>query len=236
VKYDKVISGKFISRPNRFIAKVEIDGTEETVHVKNTGRCRELLVPDAKVYLSVSDNPARKTRCDLIAVEKVRGGKPLLINMDSQLPNGATAEWLNNCGLFSENAVIRREVTFGKSRFDFCIDDCGKKTFIEVKGVTLENEGVALFPDAPTERGARHLEELVKAKEEGYGAYVMFVIQMKGPKSFTPYTARDLQFTRNLVKAQSAGVKVMAYDTLVTAHEIILDSPIKVILPKEEEL
>lgn len=232
MKYDKVISGKFISRPNRFIAKVEVDGTEETVHVKNTGRCRELLVPDAKVYLSVSDNPARKTRCDLIAVEKVRGGKPLLINMDSQLPNGATAEWLNNCGLFSENAVIRREVAFGKSRFDFCVDDCGKKTFIEVKGVTLENEGVALFPDAPTERGVKHLNELVECVKEGYGAYVLFVIQMKEIREFRPNDAMHPEFGNALRNAAENGVKILAADCTVTPDSMVIDGKVTVNLSR----
>lgn len=232
MKYDKVISGKFISRPNRFIAKVEIDGTEETVHVKNTGRCRELLVPDARVYLSVSDNPARKTRCDLIAVEKIRGGKPLLINMDSQLPNGAAEEWLNKCGLFSENAVIRREVTFGKSRFDFCVDDGSRKTFIEVKGVTLENDGVALFPDAPTERGVKHLNELVECVKEGYGAYVLFVIQMKEIREFRPNDSMHPEFGNALRNAAENGVEIIAADCLVTPDSMVIDGEIAVNLSR----
>lgn len=232
MKYDKVISGKFISRPNRFIAKVEIDGTEETVHVKNTGRCRELLVPDARVYLSVSDNPARQTRCDLIAVEKIRGGKPLLINMDSQLPNGAAEEWLNKCGLFSENAVIRREVTFGKSRFDFCVDDGGRKTFIEVKGVTLENDGVALFPDAPTERGVKHLNELVECVKEGYGAYVLFVIQMKEIREFRPNDSMHPEFGDALRNAAENGVEIIAADCLVTPDSMVIDGEIAVNLSR----
>ncbi|MBQ8388897.1 MAG: DNA/RNA nuclease SfsA, partial [Clostridia bacterium] len=161
MKYENVIAAKFLSRPNRFIAHVEIDGRAEVAHVKNTGRCRELLVAGATVYLAVSDNPERKTKYDLIAVEKAREGKPpLMINMDSQIPNGVACEWARSCGLFSPEAKIRREVTYGRSRFDLYVEDGARRAFIEVKGVTLERDGVALFPDAPTERGVKHVDEL----------------------------------------------------------------------------
>ena len=187
MKYRKVIPAAFISRPNRFMAKVRIgsaDAPLETVHVKNTGRCKELLVPGCRVYLAESDNTARKTKYDLVAVEKnaaqLAGPGPLLINMDSQAPNDAAEEWLNagGDGLFSESAIVRREVTFGSSRFDFYIEDGERKAFVEVKGVTLEQDGVVLFPDAPTERGVKHLHELCRAVDDGYECYLLLVIQM----------------------------------------------------------
>ena len=181
MRYSHVIQGTFISRPNRFIAYVEVGGVTETVHVKNTGRCRELLVPGCTVYLAVSDNPARKTKYDLIAVEKCRpDGSVWRINMDSQAPNEAAAEWLGRCGLFSSRAVIRREVTHKGSRFDFYIEDGDRRAFLEVKGCTLEHDGIAQFPDAPTTRGVKHLRELTDCMRDGYEAYVLIVIQMKG--------------------------------------------------------
>ncbi|MBO5897348.1 MAG: DNA/RNA nuclease SfsA [Clostridia bacterium] len=228
MKYKNVIEGVFLSRPNRFIAQVLVDGKEETVHVKNTGRCKELLVDNARVYLSVSDNPARKTKYDLVAVEKVTDRGALLINMDSQIPNDAVAEWLPVSGLFSESAVIRREYTFGKSRFDFFVQDADKKAFIEVKGVTLENDGVVSFPDAPTERGVKHIEELISALEQGYESYIVFVVQMKGVVEFRPNRERHPQFADVLKKADEAGVKIVAVDCLVAADEMKIDSEIKV--------
>jgi len=169
MKYDTILHGRFIERPNRFIARVDIDGEIETVHVKNTGRCRELLVPGADVILSVSDNPDRKTRCDLVAVYKEGFG---LINMDSQAPNAVVKEWLEKKGC----DVIRPEYAYGKSRFDFYIERGGEKIFMEVKGCTLEVEGTGYFPDAPTERGTKHLRELTAAVGEGYRAIIAFVI------------------------------------------------------------
>ena len=163
MKYKNIVEGVFVSRPNRFIANVVVDGVEQIVHVKNTGRCRELLVEGAKVYLSVSDNLARKTKYDLVAVEKVTSRGVLLINMDSQIPNGVVSEWLPQSGMFSDNAVYRREYTYGKSRFDIYVEDGCRKAFVEVKGVTLENDGIVSFPDAPTERGVKHLNELITA-------------------------------------------------------------------------
>ena len=182
MQYQAVKKGIFLHRPNRFIAQVEIDGQTETVHVKNTGRCRELLIPGATVYLEESSNPNRKTRFDLIAVEK----GDLLINMDAQAPNQVFQEWAESGAFRPELALLRPETTWGKSRFDFYWEGGGKKGFVEVKGVTLEVGGLALFPDAPTERGIKHLEERIACRREGYEAVVCFVIQMAGMSAFAP--------------------------------------------------
>lgn len=231
MKYPEIISGRFLERPNRFIAIVDIGGAVETVHVKNTGRCKELLLPGSKVYLSISGNPCRKTKYDLIAVEKQRCNlPPLLINMDSQIPNAAAEEWLRSNNLFSINAVIRREVKHGDSRFDFYIEDGSTRAFLEVKGVTLERNGLALFPDAPTERGIKHIRELTTCLNEGYQAYILFVIQMKGVSAFRPNYETHPQFGEALREAENAGVKIIAMDSLVTADSIVLDSPVKVFL------
>ncbi|MGN0164762.1 MAG: DNA/RNA nuclease SfsA [Lachnospiraceae bacterium] len=231
MKYQKVIKGRFVSRPNRFIAKVEIDGVEETVHVKNTGRCRELLIPGCTVFLSVSDNPARKTRCDLVAVLKERTGQsPLLINMDSQIPNDATYEWLKKGILFSPGAEVRREVTYGNSRFDFYIEDGNRRIFMEVKGVTLENNGEVLFPDAPTERGVKHLNELISCIKDGYQAYLLFVIQMQGVHIFRPNDKMHEEFGNALRRAHKAGVQILAMDCEVTADSISLHEAVEVAL------
>ena len=229
MKYNKIVSGTFLSRPNRFIAKILVDGKEETVHVKNTGRCRELLTPGVTVYLFVADNENRKTKYDLIAVEKIREGKePLLVNMDSQVPNTIADEWLRLCGLFSENAVIRREVTYGKSRFDFYIEDGERKAFLEVKGVTLENDGVASFPDAPTERGVKHINELTQCVKNGYEGYILFVVQMKEILYMTPNDVTHKAFGDALREAQKAGVKILAVDCIVTPDSINCDKNILV--------
>lgn len=228
IKYKKVKKGAFIERPNRFIAKVLVDGYEETVHVKNTGRCKELLVKDATVYLSVSDNPSRKTKYDLIGVEKVTDRNILKVNMDSQIPNDVVAEWLRNCDLFSQKAIIKREVFYNKSRFDFYIEDDNRRVFLEVKGVTLENNGVASFPDAPTERGIKHINELTDCLNEGYEAYIFFVIQMKNIDYFTPNYETHPEFGEALKKAKNKGVKILAYDCIVTEDSIIIDKEIKV--------
>ena len=227
--YDSVVKATFLSRPNRFIAKVLLGGQEETVHVKNTGRCRELLIPGCTVYLNQSDNPNRKTKCDLIAVEKERQGRaPLLINMDSQVPNDAAAEWLPRSGLFSEQAVIRREVTYGESRFDFYVEDGERKAFLEVKGVTLEQDGVAMFPDAPTERGVKHLHELCKAVDDGYECYLLLVIQMKDIHLFRPNTATHPAFAKALQMAAARGVHILAMDCVVTPDSMVIDKPVAV--------
>lgn len=229
MKYAHVIAGCFLRRPNRFIAQVAIDGQEETVHVKNTGRCRELLVPGCTVYLAVSDNPLRKTRCDLIAVEKEREAKPpLCINMDAQAPNEAVSEWLPRSGLLSPQAVIRREVTYGGSRFDFYIEDGERRIFLEVKGVTLEKDGVAMFPDAPTERGVKHLQELTACLKDGYEAMLVFVVQMKEMHCLRPNDVTDPAFGAALRQAAAAGVKVLAVDSIVTPDSLCLDSSVPV--------
>ena len=229
MRYDRVVEGRFLSRPNRFIALVEINGRQETVHVKNTGRCRELLLPDVKVWLSDSGNPNRKTRYDLVAVEKAKeNGEPMLINIDSQIPNDVAGEWLPSSRLFSENAKIRREVTFGASRFDFYIEDGERKCFLEVKGVTLEREGVALFPDAPTERGVKHLGELAECVEQGYEAYLFFVIQMKGIHELRPNDETHRAFGDALRQAESRGVRLLAMDCIVAPDSIDIDKPIEI--------
>ena len=235
MKYERVVKGSFLSRPNKFIAKVAINGREETVHVKNTGRCRELLVEGCTVYLSVSDNPLRKTKYDLIAVEKKREGKsPLLINMDSQIPNDVCGDWLKKGILFSENAKIRREYTYKSSRFDFYIEDGERKIFLEVKGCTLENDGIASFPDAPTERGVKHIRELTSALCDGYEAYILFVIQMKEMTEMRPNDITHVAFGDALREAHKRGVKILAYDCAVTPDSIEIDKEIKVNLDTEE--
>lgn len=229
MKYKNVVKGIFKERPNRFIANVVIDKSVQVVHVKNTGRCRELLLPDTCVYLEKSDNPNRKTAYDLIAVEKAREGKaPLLINMDSQAPNNAVEEWLRKGNVFSEHAFIRREYTYGKSRFDFYIEDGERKAFLEVKGVTLEQDGYAAFPDAPTERGIKHIEELISCMDEGYEAYILFVIQMKEMYAFSPNDKMHPDFGRALRKAADKGVKVLAVDCNVGTDYMELDRYIEV--------
>lgn len=226
MKYKRITEGRFISRANRFIATVEMEGVPTTVHVKNTGRCRELLVPGTTVYLAVSDNPSRKTKYDLIAVDK----NGLLINMDSQIPNDIAAEWLPESGLFSPDAIIRREVTCGQSRFDFMICEDGKTSYLEVKGVTLETDGVARFPDAPTERGAKHLRELTDLAKQGIGAYVLFVIQMKQIRELHPNDTMDPAFGTALREAAQAGVVIRAVDCIVTPESITADKEVKIVL------
>jgi sugar fermentation stimulation protein A len=216
MKYENIVKGVFLSRPNRFIAQVLIDGNEQTVHVKNTGRCKELLVKGNEVWLQKSDNPLRKTAYDLIAVKK----GDLLINMDSQIPNAVAAEWLKKGNLFSKQAVIKREVTFGNSRFDLFIEDGNRKAFIEVKGVTLENDGIASFPDAPTLRGVKHINELVKCTQCGFEAYIIFIIQMKGVHLFTPNYKTHREFGEALKSAQEKGVRIIALDCIVTESSI----------------
>ena len=182
---------------------------------------------NAKVYLYVSDNPNRKTKYDLIAVEKVTDRGIILVNMDSQVPNDVVAEWLPKSKLFSLNAVIKREVKFGNSRFDFYIEDGERKAFIEVKGVTLENDGVVSFPDAPTERGVKHINELVSCLSEGFEAYIIFVVQMKGVVKFEPNAEHHKEFADTLNMAKEKGVKVLVYDCLVTPDSIEIDEKIE---------
>lgn len=226
MKYERVEIGRFVERPNRFIAKINIDGQIETVHVKNTGRCAELLVPGAEVYLQKSDNPERKTKWDLIGVKK----EGRLINMDSQVTNTVVKEWVEQSGFFKEITLIRPETTYGRSRFDLYVETKEKKIFIEVKGVTLEENGIVRFPDAPTQRGIKHVEELCKAVKDGYESYIFFVIQMSGVKFFTPNIDTQPEFGEALKKAKDKGVKILAYDCDVTKDTINIRKEVPVIL------
>ena len=229
MKYKNVKRATFLARPNRFIAYVAVDGAETVAHVKNTGRCRELLVPGCAVYLSISDNPVRKTKYDLVAVEKLcADGRTLLINMDSQAPNEMAAEWIGASGWFSPDAIVRREVKYGNSRFDLCVEDGCRKCFVEVKGVTLEENGIAYFPDAPTERGIKHVGELISAVKDGYEAYLLFVIQMKGVRAFRPNERTHPAFAEALRNAADAGVHIHAYDSVVTPDTATVNAPIPV--------
>ena len=223
MRYENMVRGEFLSRPNRFIAHVMMDGKEEICHVKNTGRCRELLQPGATVWCQSWDNPKRKTKFDLIAVQK--GER--LINMDSQAPNAAAKEWLLSGGL-GEISELKGEYTQGESRFDFSFMKDGKRCFLEVKGVTLEHDSVCAFPDAPTERGAKHLRGLAKLAQEGYGAYVLFVIQMPDVKYLHPNEATDSAFAAALREAAQAGVTVMAMDCAVTEDTMEIRLPVLV--------
>ena len=225
--YSNIYKGLFVERPNRFIAKVIVDGKEEIVHVKNTGRCKELLVKNAIVYLQKSDNPNRKTKYDLIAVEKETERSKLLVNIDSQIPNDVAFEWLKKGEMFSDKATIKREVKFGNSRFDIFVEDGERKAFIEVKGVTLENNGVASFPDAPTERGIKHINELCECLKKGFEAYILFVVQMKSIKLFKPNDLTHKAFGDALRNAEKQGVKILVYDCWVFENSIELDRPIK---------
>ena len=221
--YPNMIPGIFRSRPNRFIAKVTIEGQEETVHVKNTGRCRELLPPGAQVWCQRSDNPNRKTGYDLITVRK--GER--LINMDSQAPNVAAGEWLRRGGL-GEIADLKAEVFRGDSRYDFAFRKDGKQCYLEVKGVTLETDGVCAFPDAPTQRGAKHLRGLAEAVKEGCGGYVLFVIQMGDVKYLHPNDVTDPDFGAALREAAAAGVRILAMDCAVTVDTMQLQNSVPV--------
>lgn len=229
MKYQNIHKAVFLSRPNRFIAHCLLDGETVVAHVKNTGRCRELLTEGATVYLDEPTGRERKTKYDLIAVQKqIENEGCLLINMDSQAPNEVAAELLRSGGLFPKATRIRREVTQGNSRFDFCIEEGDHITFLEVKGCTLESEGVASFPDAPTERGVKHIEELISLKKEGYGAAILFVIQMKGVYEFRPNDLTHRAFGDALRRAQAEGVKIYAYDSIITPDSIIADQPVEV--------
>ena len=231
MKYNNIIEAKFIERPNRFIAYCDINGEIEKIHVKNTGKCKELLVPGCEVYLEESNNPARSTKYSLIAVKK--GDR--LINMDSQVTNKIVYESLEDKSLilpgFDEDiTLIKPEKTYGNSRFDVYIEGKTKKAFIEVKGCTLEIDGVVKFPDAKTERGVKHVKELIKAREEGYLAYIILVIQMEDVLYFTPNVDMHKEFGDVLKEADEKGVKVLAYDSKVEIDNIVLNNPVKVIL------
>ena len=228
MEYGKMVEARFLRRVNRFTAFVELNGREEIVHVKNTGRCKELLLEGARVFLEEADKEGRKTKYSLIAVYK----GDTLVNMDSQAPNQMAAEALAEGKIIEIGEVdfLKREVKYENSRFDLFYHKGDKKGFIEVKGVTLEENGVAKFPDAPTERGAKHLKELIKAKEEGYEASVLFVIQMKGVKEFRPNEERDKNFTEALIEAAKAGVQILAYDCGVQVGQVWIENQIPVVL------
>lgn len=231
MKYNKVVQAKFIERPNRFVAYCIVNNEVEKIHVKNTGRCKELLTPNCTVYLEESDNPNRKTKYSLIAVQK--GGR--LINMDSQVPNKVVYEALLNKqivlpGLYEDIEIIKPEKTYENSRFDIYLETKNKKVFIEVKGVTLEQDNIVSFPDAKTERGVKHVNELVKAKKEGYECYVIFVIQMSDVEYFTPNRKMHKELADALKKASECGINILAYDCNVTSDSIKIKDSVKVIL------
>ena len=226
MRYGEVKRGRFLARPNRFVAHVELEGERVVCHVKNTGRCRELLTSGAAVYLERAENPARKTPYDLIAVEK----GDLLINMDAQAPNKVFGEWAAAGRFLPGLTALRPEFTWEDSRFDFRLDTPQGPFFVEVKGVTLEEDGEARFPDAPTERGIKHLRGLRRAVEQGCRAAVFFVVQMKGPVRFRPNDAAHPAFGAALREAAAAGVGVFARDCLVTPESLTLDAPVPVVL------
>ncbi|MCD8155122.1 MAG: A/G-specific adenine glycosylase [Clostridiales bacterium] len=232
MKYDNITRGIFLDRPNRFIAHVELSpGNVETVHVKNTGRCRELLIPGREVILTKSGNPARKTQYDLICVNK----EGCWVNIDSQAPNQAAAQWLEEGNYFPEPVQISREKVFGNSRFDLYVESERRKAFIEVKGVTLEEEDIVRFPDAPTLRGVKHLEELIRAVSDGYEAYILFVIQMHGVRWFAPNWDTHREFGETLKKAAASGVKILAFECQVSEDELWIRDPVPVFLEEEPD-
>lgn len=224
MKYNNIVEGRFIERINRFIAKVEVEKKEVLCHVKNTGRCRELFVTGVKVYLEKNTDPKRKTAYSLISVEK----DGALVNVDSQAPNKMVKEWLEK----TESGIVtlKPETVFGDSRFDFYLETDKKKEWIEVKGVTLVEDGIALFPDAPTERGVKHIEELCRAVEEGYQARLIFVIQRKDAQLFKPHRERHPAFAEALAKAAEKGVTIAAYDSIITETEAYVREKVEVSL------
>lgn len=222
--YKNIRKATFLNRPNRFIAHIKIDGREEVCHVKNTGRCKELLTENAAIFVQESDNPNRKTKYDLISVFK--GER--LINMDSQIPNKVFSEWTESSGYFGDIKLIKAEKTYGSSRFDFYIETETDRIFVEVKGVTLEEEGVVMFPDAPTERGVKHINELCRCIEDGYKAYIFFIVQMDNVKYFTPNCKTHPQFAVALKSAAEKGVKIAALDCRVTEDSIAADKFVEV--------
>lgn len=224
LKYNNVRQGKFINRPNRFIANVEIDGKKKSCHVKNTCRCKELLMPNATVFVQEAADSKRKTKYDLISVYK--GNR--LINIDSQAPNKVFHNWVLESNFFKDVTLIKPETKYKNSRFDYYIETAGSKNFIEVKGVTLEENGVALFPDAPTERGVRHIYELISSLDDGYEAWIVFIIQMKGIQNFTPNVKTHKAFGTALEEARRSGVNIIALDSIVTKDSIKAGDFVKV--------
>ncbi len=225
--YSDMERGIFLLRPNRFVAHVLVNGKETVCHVKNTGRCRELLVPGCTVYLQHHDAPGRKTAYSLIAVQK--GDR--LVNMDSQAPNRAVKEWLERQRAVWDITDIYPERKYGASRFDFYLQGKERCAYMEVKGVTLEENGAALFPDAPTQRGVKHVYELCECIKDGFDAYLVFVIQMKGVRYFSPNTKTHPAFGEALRYAEACGVQILAFDCDVTPDTMSIASPVQVCLP-----
>ncbi|MBQ8527749.1 MAG: DNA/RNA nuclease SfsA [Lachnospiraceae bacterium] len=228
MKYKKIVKAKFIERPNRFIAYANLNGQIVKCHVKNTGRCKELLVPGAEIFLEDhSGRSDRKTQYSLVKV--VKEGR--LINMDSQAPNQVAYEWIQNGGLYPDITLLKREQKYGNSRFDLYYErKNGEKGFVEVKGVTLEINNIAKFPDAPTGRGVKHIKELIEAKKAGYEANVLFVIQMKGIVRFEPNYQTHKVFGETLKEAEKQGVNLLAMDCLVTEDGLLIDQAVEVVL------
>ena len=233
MRYENMVRGSFLRRPNRFIAYVDIGGQEQVCHVKNTGRCKELLVPGCRVWLEESGNPARKTKYDLVAVEKTTPGGTLLVNMDSQAPNKVFGQWAEEGNFRPNLTLLRPETAWGSSRFDYYWEAAdGRKGFVEVKGVTLEFDGEVRFPDAPTLRGVKHLEELMAAKAAGYEAAVCFIVQMEGMKWMAPNDATHPEFGHALRRAAAAGVEVLVLECAVTPDTLTARRPLPVCLDK----
>ena len=226
MQYGKIHPARFLARPNRFVARVEMEQQEVICHVKNTGRCRELLVPGATVWLEEGTNPNRKTAYDLIAVEKGN----ILINMDAQAPNKVFAEWAGAGNFLPDVTAIRPEYTYGGSRLDFCLETPAGLHLVEVKGVTLEENRNARFPDAPTERGVKHIRELQGAAERGLDAAIFFVVQLKDVNSVAPNDATHPAFGQALREAAAHGVRVLAYDCNVTPDSLTIRREVPVIL------
>lgn len=226
MKYNQIKQGIFVERPNRFIAHILIDGILEVCHVKNTGRCKELLPKGARVWVEESANSNRKTKYDLVLVQK----NELLINMDSQAPNGAVGEWLREGGLFPEPDLVVAEKKVGDSRLDFYLEQGDRKAYVEVKGVTLERDGVAFFPDAPTIRGVKHIHHLIQLKQQGFEAYLIFAIQFQPVLEMRPNDETHLAFGEALRLAQNEGVKILAFDCMITETTMDIANPVQVIL------
>ncbi|MBC2722418.1 DNA/RNA nuclease SfsA [Desulfosporosinus sp.] len=226
MKYPSVKVAKFLRRPNRFIAHVIIDNNEEIVHVKNTGRCKEILQEGTVVILEEAKNTKRKTKYSIIAAYK----EDVLINIDSQVPNTVVYQGIKEGRIKEIDGITKlsKEIVYGNSRFDLCFETNERRGFIEVKGVTLETEGIAMFPDAPTQRGSKHIYEMIKAVEEGYAGFIFFLIQMKGVKYFTPFEIRDPEFAKALKLASKKGVTILAYDSIVSEDEITIGTPVEV--------
>ena len=229
MKYNNIKQAKFINRKNRFIAEIEINGEKELCHVKNTGRCKELLIKGVDIFVEENNNPNRKTKYSLISVKK----GDLLINMDSHIPNYVAVEGIKNKVIkdFLDICYIKQEVKYKNSRFDIYFErETGEKGFIEIKGVTLEENGIVKFPDAPSQRAIKHINELIEAKKEGYDVYILFVIQLKNVIHFEPNKETHFQFYETLKKAKDNGVSILAYDCFVSSYEILLKDKVKVII------